>query len=226
MVSAEESALRLEEEMEKAHATLASTGLATFAASSSGTPAAHSGPQQETAMSAIVEEHITSAGAASIPAPEPASKPEPEAIPSTPVEALKEVEPVKAEAPGILQWMIDGCVTWQAEGLNPPKAVVEATKAYLESEDALAAWIEDCCELSPSKFEPVGLLFASWRKWAHANGEKKIDNQKDFGRALDSRGIEPQRRGKGRMRVRLGIALTDEARSEAEESLKPRGWVD
>jgi putative DNA primase/helicase len=136
------------------------------------------------------------------------------------------LDKLKAEAPGILQWMIDGCVTWQAEGLNPPKAVVEATKAYLESEDALAAWIEDCCELSPSKFEPVGLLFASWRKWAHANGEKKIDNQKDFGRALDSRGIEPQRRGKGRMRVRLGIALTDEARSEAEESLKPRGWVD
>jgi hypothetical protein len=43
--------------------------------------------------------------------------------------------------------------------------VVEATKAYLDSEDALSGWTEDCCEVGDGKFEPAGLLFASWRKW-------------------------------------------------------------
>jgi hypothetical protein len=47
---------------------------------------------------------------------------------------------------------------------------------------------------------------------AQAAGEKRLDSQKAFGAALDSRGIEP---GKvtGGLRVRHGIELTDEARA-------------
>ncbi len=39
------------------------------------------------------------------------------------------------------QWMIDGCVDWQRGGLKPPQAVIDATAAYLDDEDAIAAWI-------------------------------------------------------------------------------------
>ena len=42
--------------------------------------------------------------------------------------------------------MIDGCVSWQELGLAPPKSVTDATTAYLESEDELAAWMEEACE--------------------------------------------------------------------------------
>ena len=55
-------------------------------------------------------------------------------------------EKLQAELPGILAWMIEGCTIWQKQGLNPPRVVTDATAAYLESEDAIAAWIEDCCE--------------------------------------------------------------------------------
>jgi putative DNA primase/helicase len=41
-----------------------------------------------------------------------------------------------AECPGILQWMIDGCLAWQRIGLAAPAVVTDATKAYLEAEDA------------------------------------------------------------------------------------------
>jgi putative DNA primase/helicase len=54
-------------------------------------------------------------------------------------------EKLKAEWPGILQWMVEGCIDWQRRGLDPPEAVTAATAAYLEAEDAMAAWIEDCC---------------------------------------------------------------------------------
>ena len=40
---------------------------------------------------------------------------------------------LKAEAPGILNWMIDGCLQWQQIGLAPPKVVTDATAAYLRS---------------------------------------------------------------------------------------------
>jgi putative DNA primase/helicase len=55
-------------------------------------------------------------------------------------------EKLKAEWPGILTWMIEGCRSWQDQGLDPPEAVTEATEAYLEAEDAMGAWIEECCE--------------------------------------------------------------------------------
>ena len=42
--------------------------------------------------------------------------------------------------------MIDGCVAWQKRGLAPPKVVTAATEAYLKAEDAVSAWIEECCE--------------------------------------------------------------------------------
>ena len=40
------------------------------------------------------------------------------------------------EAPGILRWMIDGCLAWQERGLDEPEAVQEATLRYRRDEDA------------------------------------------------------------------------------------------
>jgi putative DNA primase/helicase len=131
------------------------------------------------------------------------------------------LDKLTAEAPGILQWMIDGCVAWQETGLKAPAVVTEATKAYLLSEDSLAGWIEDCCELGPTKFEPISLLYASWRKWAQESGEKYLDNKKAFGQALDDRGLETDKGAQG-VRIRRGIALTD----EASVALQSQRWQD
>lgn len=40
-----------------------------------------------------------------------------------------------AEAPGILRWMIEGCIAWQERGLDEPEAVLEATADYRSNED-------------------------------------------------------------------------------------------
>lgn len=52
---------------------------------------------------------------------------------------------LRAEWPGILRWMIEGCLQWLDIGLNPPRAVQAATDIYLNEEDSLAQWIEECC---------------------------------------------------------------------------------
>ena len=80
-------------------------------------------------------------------------------------------EKLKTEWSGILQWMIEGCVSWQELGLAPPKSVTEATTAYLESEDGLAAWMEEACERDSSAFETSSDLFTSWKTWAERSGE-------------------------------------------------------
>jgi putative DNA primase/helicase len=57
------------------------------------------------------------------------------------------LEKLKAERPGILQWIIDGCLDWQEMGLAPPDAVAAATDAYFASEDGFADWIAERCEI-------------------------------------------------------------------------------
>jgi phage/plasmid-associated DNA primase len=57
-------------------------------------------------------------------------------------------ESLKVEWPGILAWAIQDCLIWQAHGLQPLKAVREATDAYLQAEDAMAAWIDEKGELT------------------------------------------------------------------------------
>ena len=42
-------------------------------------------------------------------------------------------EKLKAEWPGILAWMIEGCLEWQRSGLAPPESVLSATASYLRS---------------------------------------------------------------------------------------------
>jgi putative DNA primase/helicase len=101
-------------------------------------------------------------------------------------------EKLKDEWPGILAWLIEGCLEWQAEGLRPPPAVMEATEAYLSAEDSLAAWIEERCERSARAWASSSALFASWNSWATAAGENP-GSSKRFAQALESRGFVPNR---------------------------------
>jgi putative DNA primase/helicase len=98
-------------------------------------------------------------------------------------------EKLKAEWPGILQWMIDGCLAWQREGLNPPQAVNAATAAYLEAQDSVAGWLDECCDLDPNSWERSPTLFASWKTFAERSGHFAGDT-KTFRDRLEARGIE------------------------------------
>src|SRR5262249_9077847 len=68
-------------------------------------------------------------------------------------------EKLKLELPGILAWMLEGCDDWREQGLAPPKIVTDATAEYLESEDAIAAWMEECATRDPNAFAKASELF-------------------------------------------------------------------
>jgi putative DNA primase/helicase len=117
-------------------------------------------------------------------------------------------EKLKEEWPGILQWMIDGCLDWQERGLAPPDAVTAATRAYLEAEDALSAWLDECCEQSPQEWEATNTLFSSWRSWADKAGEY-AGTQKRFVQNLEGRGYLPERKRHGRGFRGLKVEMAD-----------------
>lgn len=96
-------------------------------------------------------------------------------------------EKLKAEAGGIISWALAGCLDWQADGLRPPKAVLDATDRYLEREDAVAEWLRECCR-------PLGKInltaaHSSFRAWAESNGIPPV-GRNTFGDQLEAHGIE------------------------------------
>ena len=97
------------------------------------------------------------------------------------------VDRLKAEWPGILQWIVDGCVEWQGEGLAPPEAVRAATEGYFEDEDALGQWMDERCVVKSGFTATASDLFTSWRRWAEQAGEY-VGSTKRFSQRLLDRG--------------------------------------
>lgn len=113
-------------------------------------------------------------------------------------------EKLKAEAGGILQWAIEGCLAWQISGLNPPAAVLDATSEYLEDQDAFQAWIEDCCTVDADRWELASTLYESWRNWAERAGEFVV-SLKQFTERLDAAGFD-KRKTNG-VKRRMGLCV-------------------
>jgi putative DNA primase/helicase len=96
-------------------------------------------------------------------------------------------EKLRAEWPGILAWMIRGCVDWQSQALNPPAVVRVATTDYLDAEDALGDWLDKAGHRDPNAFELTQDLFNSWKKYALEFGEV-VSSVRKFSQRLEDRG--------------------------------------
>ncbi len=110
-----------------------------------------------------------------------------------------------AEAPGILAWVVRGCLEWQRAGLAPPAVVREATAGYRSSSDPLSNWINDCCVESESAQALIAALYKSYEKWCEQNGEPPLSGR-SFGDKLAERGYAADMGAKG-ARIRRGIGL-------------------
>lgn len=95
---------------------------------------------------------------------------------------------LKEEWPGILRWMIEGCIEWQQIGLAPPKIVTDATSEYLQEQDAISMWIEETCKVGDELFGVGGSLFESWKSWANKYNEK-IGARNQFATILHEKGF-------------------------------------
>jgi putative DNA primase/helicase len=95
-------------------------------------------------------------------------------------------EKLRAEAPSILGWMIDGAIQWRQMGLHTPACVIDETASYLSREDNMTSWFEECCERDPDAFCTTTELFQSWIAWARSN-EERVGSRKAFSQQLDSR---------------------------------------
>jgi len=113
-------------------------------------------------------------------------------------------ETLMKEAPGILAWLVRGCIAWQEQGLDPPKIVLKAGQAYKEEEDILGPYIEECCYVDPEAKVGASDLYDNYHVWFVKNISKKGLAQKKFGAMMKRAGYDKSKSG---TYTYLGIGL-------------------
>jgi putative DNA primase/helicase len=98
-------------------------------------------------------------------------------------------ETLRTELPGILNWAVRGALTWQEEGLEPPKVVQSATEDYRVESDPLAEFIEERCAVGTCCVAAAGQLYEAYRQWASDQGmrEREVLSTVTFGRRMSER---------------------------------------
>ena len=103
--------------------------------------------------------------------------------------------------------MIDGCLGYQREGLNPPASALAARKAYLDAEDVLGQWLGERCVVHPrAGWTSLKSLYDDWCTWIGGRGHH-VGTSQGLGKRLDERGLERKRIKKGE--GFLGLSLTE-----------------
>lgn len=112
---------------------------------------------------------------------------------------------LRKELPGVLAWMVAGCLDWQRDGLGEPEQVKAATDAYRAEMDVLAVFIDERCVVHPNAQATMKDLFAAWEHWCGVSGED-AGTKRAFGSRLTERGFEAGR-GTSNAPIRKGIGL-------------------
>lgn len=99
----------------------------------------------------------------------------------------------------ILSWVIEGARKVIADNykIDPPQKVRDAIEHYKESNDWLAYFLSECCEVDPSYEEKSGDVSNEYNLFCVRTGEYRRSNA-DFYTALESAGFERRRDKKGR----------------------------
>ena len=100
---------------------------------------------------------------------------------------------LREEYPAILRWMIEGCLSWQKNGLTRPESVIAATSEYFRTQDLFKQWLEDECDVEPGNPHKTGTsaeMYGSWHDYAKKFGEDKPGSLKDFAGSMRNEHIE------------------------------------
>jgi putative DNA primase/helicase len=115
---------------------------------------------------------------------------------------------LRDELPGILAWIVRGCLQWQRKGLQAPDEVRKATVEYRAEMDVLAGFLSDCCELEGDLWDYSKDLYDSYKRWCEDNGER-TESKRRFGERLRERGFARDKGGSRGAHLWRGLRLTE-----------------
>lgn len=111
---------------------------------------------------------------------------------------------LKAEGSAVLSWLVQGCLNWQKEGLNPPDAILAERETYRLSEDTVATALAEICYEHPTYQVKANILFKLYIKWCEDNNLKGMSGTA-FGLEMSRRFTRLPRKSDGIWYEGLGI---------------------
>ena len=101
------------------------------------------------------------------------------------------------ELPGILNWAIEGCLSWQANELQTPQVVEDQVAEYKSAMDSISQFLRDECEQDSNHICAASKFYQAYRDWCGSAG-RKPQSQTAFKRALEKlNGVYQQRSSSG-----------------------------
>ncbi len=110
---------------------------------------------------------------------------------------------LREELPGILAWLVRGCLAYQEQGLAVPLAVQEAVTSYRDEHDLLGEWLAQRCEQDGRVFPGMTRgefarldntyhtasqdLYNSFKDWCEAVGIRAFPSPKAWGAKMTRR---------------------------------------
>lgn len=118
-------------------------------------------------------------------------------------------EKLRAEAPGILRWMVEGALAFHGSKgrLTLPAVVTEATREYRTESDVLGEFLSEACIETPRGEVLSSLLYATYAEWCENTGERP-PTKTAFGLRLKDRGFVGEKDKRGQ-RIWKGLKLRD-----------------
>ena len=100
---------------------------------------------------------------------------------------------LKAEYTGILNWIVQGAIMWQQEGLEDPEAVTKVIETYRAEMDPLDAFLEECCTTGQNYSIKAREMYDAYHEWAKESEEYKMSMTK-FGREMSKKLLRVKKR--------------------------------
>lgn len=122
---------------------------------------------------------------------------------------------LEQELPGILAWLVRGCLLYQKEGLIAPQAVLDRTNEYKNEEDTMQAFLDMCLEaVGPYDRLSASYVYEIYKEW-HKKfvNVKSVPSMHVFGRQL---GAKVKKEKVGGLTWYYGVSVSD-----AGEKLAP-----
>lgn len=101
---------------------------------------------------------------------------------------------LRDELPGILNWAVAGCLTWQRDGLGVPESVRTATQDYRRSQDTVRLFLEEACLLSDDARVTPTVLRGAYEAFCGRQGLHPVE-PRAFVVSLEGHGLRQRKSG-------------------------------
>lgn len=109
------------------------------------------------------------------------------------------------EAPGILNWLIEGALDYLENGLVVAEEIRADTREYFEEMDPTAHFVRDCVAVEEGHSEQARVMYEAYKAHCTANARHPVQETR-FGRTLKKKF---KRDDTGRRHVYLNVRLRD-----------------